>query len=305
MKRLARGQSPASLLTIGVAEFNAARLHFDGTGRQDGFKFKAYNEADVKAALRAMTSGKCAYCEADYDATQPVDVEHFRPKGAIDTAVGWIQPGYWWLAAAWENLLPSCIRCNRKEHQRLFDGTELASGKANRFPLMNEALRASAIGDEAREDPLLIDPSVEDPSEHIRFIDDDGRCIAVPVEPDPQSRSARKARASIDIYGLNRSGLVRDRSRYMQWAKVSLARLERLVRRLDAQTANGQDESSEITESINEELDYLDGLTCGEYPYAGMLWSLIEPKLAELNLRPEATVPAIRKSTVIGTARQP
>jgi len=284
VRKLERAQSPASLLTAGVVEFNAARLYFDGSGRQDGFKFKAYSAADVKAALTAMSCGKCAYCEAYYDATQPNDVEHFRPKGGIDTEAARIKPGYWWLAAKWENLLPSCIRCNRKERQLLFDGTELASGKANRFPLVDEARRACGIGQEACEDPLLIDPCVEDPPEHIRFIDDDGRCIAVPVHPDPQSRSARKARASIDIYGLNRSGLVRDRSRYMRRAKLSLARLEKLARRLDALPANEEDERSEIVDFIDSELDFLDGLTSGEDSYTGMLLAFVAPKLAELNL---------------------
>lgn len=231
-----------------------------------------------------MTNGKCAYCEADYDATQPSDVEHFRPKGAIDTDTARIKPGYWWLAAAWENLLPSCIRCNRLERQLLFDGSELSSGKANRFPLADETIRASAVGQEAHEQPLLIDPSVEDPAQLIRFIDDDGRCIAVPIDDDAASLGARKARASIDIFGLNRSGLVRDRSRYMRWAKLSLARLERLARRLDVLAPDETDERAEIADMINEELDYLAGLTCGEDRYTGMLQAIVDPKMNELGL---------------------
>ena len=284
MRKLVRVQTPASLLTAGLEEFNAARLHFEGTGRHEGFKFTAYGEVDVKTALTVMTKGKCAYCEADYDATQPSDVEHFRPKGAIDTDAGRIKPGYWWLAAKWENLLPSCIRCNRRERQILFDGTELTSGKANLFPLLDEAHRASGIGQEVYEDPLLIDPCREDPSDHIRFIDDEGDCIAAPIDPDPQSRSARKARESIAIYGLNRAGLVRDRSRYMRWATLSLARLQKLARRLDALPGTEQAEWSDIAELIDQELEYLEGLTCGEDRYTGMLLALINPKLAELNL---------------------
>jgi len=284
MRRLERAQIPPSLLTAGATELQAARLHFDGTGAQDGFTYQAYGASEVKSALTAMTGGKCAYCEADYDATQPNDVEHFRPKGAIDTDAGRIKPGYWWLAATWDNLLPSCIRCNRKENQLLYDGTALSSGKANLFPLVDETKRASAIGEEAHEDPLLIDPCREDPAIHLRFIDDGDRSIAVPNDPDPTSISARKARASIDIYGLNRAGLVRDRSRYLRWAKVSLARLETLARRLDRLPAGADDERTEIATLIEQELDYLDGLTCGEDRYTGMLQALINPKLTELNL---------------------
>ncbi|MFK0278372.1 hypothetical protein ACIQUG_32190 [Ensifer sp. NPDC090286] len=284
MRMLYRGHHPASLLAAGIAEFEAARLHFDGTGRRSGFVYKAYGEADVKSALTAMSNGKCAYCEADYDATQPSDVEHFRPKGAIDTDVGRIKPGYWWLAATWENLLPSCIRCNRKEKQLLFDGTELSCGKANSFPLADETRRAAAVGQEAHEDPLLIDPCREDPAVHLRFVDDKGHCVAVPVDPDPLSGSGRRARTSIDVFGLNRAGLVRDRSRYMRWAKISLARLERLARRLDVLPADADGDREEIAEMIDQELDYLDGLTCGEDRYTGMLRALVDPKLAELNM---------------------
>ncbi len=284
MRKLKRPLSPASLLTTGVTEFKEARSHFDGTGQQSGFDFTAYKKPDVKDALEVMSGGKCAYCEADYDATQPKDVEHFRPKGAIQTAVGKIKPGYWWLAATWENLLPSCIRCNREENLLLFDGTKVASGKKDKFPLLDEGLRASAVGQEAHEVPLLVNPCVEDPSLHIRFIDFDGSCIAVPVDIDPQSHSAQKARASIDIYGLNRSGLVRDRTRYMRWAKVSLERLEKLARLLDRLHGGDMDQRSEISHLIDQELEYLYGLTCGEDRYTGMLMGIIDPKLAELNL---------------------
>jgi len=231
-----------------------------------------------------MSNGKCAYCEADYDATQPSDVEHFRPKGAIDTDAGRIKPGYWWLAATWENLLPSCIRCNRKEKLLLFDGTELSSGKANLFPLADETRRAAAVGQEVHEDPLLLDPSREDPADHLRFIDDEGHCVAVPVDQNPESVSAKKARASIDIFGLNRAGLVRDRSRYMRWAKLSLARLEKLAYRLDALHADANVDREEIVVMIEQERSYLDDLTCGEDRYTGMVRALVVPKLAELNM---------------------
>lgn len=39
-----------------------------------------------------------------------------------------------------------------------------------------------------------------------------------------------------------------------------------------------------IEELIEQELDYLAGLTCGEDRYTGMLQDLVDPKLAELNL---------------------
>ena len=74
--------------------------------------FSVYSNPDVKAALADVFGGKCAYCESRYDRTQPVDVEHYRPKSEVK--VGEVKVGgYWWLAAVWSNLLPSCIDCNR------------------------------------------------------------------------------------------------------------------------------------------------------------------------------------------------
>jgi uncharacterized protein (TIGR02646 family) len=284
VRRLVRGHCPAVFGADAQHELAAARSHFEGTGLKDGFTFKAYSLKDVKTSLSKMSSGKCAYCEADYDATQPVDVEHYRPKGAVDGEAGLVKPGYWWLAAAWINLLPSCIRCNREEGQILYDGTELKTGKGNRFPLFDESQRANAIGGEAFEDPLLIDPCREDPSQYIKFVNDEGSCIAVPVDEDPKSRSAQRARASIDIYGLNRSGLVRDRSRYMRLARLSLARLDRFGRLLEGLAPDAQQEREEIADAIEEELKYLDDLTSGEDRYTGMLVEIVDPALATLNI---------------------
>ena len=112
--------------------------------------------------MRSST-GKCAYCESFYAGTQPVDVEHYRPKGKVDGMAG--HPGYWWLAGRWENLLPSCIDCNRKRRQKTpkaadgllvtllengdFDRQDtLSTGKATAFPLAEGSPRALQEGDD-------------------------------------------------------------------------------------------------------------------------------------------------------------
>ncbi|MFB0516759.1 MAG: hypothetical protein ACETWG_09185 [Candidatus Neomarinimicrobiota bacterium] len=117
--------------------------------------------------------GKCIFCEQKIYADQHVDIEHFRPKGAIFgldgkqiklTINGHEQnhPGYYWLAYEWRNLLPSCTLCNRS-------GTDPVSyrptGKRNYFPVKD--FRATRPGEETREEPLLINPMFEDPSNHI------------------------------------------------------------------------------------------------------------------------------------------
>jgi uncharacterized protein (TIGR02646 family) len=284
MKRLTRTPCPPGFAVAAATELARAQTHFQGTTNTDGFNFTAYKHPDVKARLTALTHGNCAYCEASYDATQPVDLEHYRPKGGFENDTGFHQPGYWWLAASWENLLPSCIRCNREENQQLFDGTPLLTGKGNRFPLADEASRATGIGSEIHEQPLLLDPSRDDPEDFIRFIDSDGHCIAVPVDADPTSLSARRARASIDIYGLNRADLVRQRSRYMTRAQRTLTAIVEAAHDLEGLRADQIIERQRIERLLIREFAALHEFTDGQDSHPGMLESIIRPVLDTLTV---------------------
>lgn len=292
MIKLKRATCPASLTASHKTELAAARLHFEGTGAEGGFPFAAYSDPSIKEALSAMSDRKCAYCESDYDATEPFDVEHYRPKGAIDTAQGKQKPGYWWLASTWTNLLPSCIRCNRGEYLPLYDGTVVKMGKADLFPLADDAMRASAIDAEKKEKPLLINPCIEDPANFISFvIEEAGFCIAVPAAKNPNSLKAKRARASIDIYGLNREGLVRSRTRYHVRATRSLAKLHQLIIRLDELPEEEAARCAEVEGDIDDVLADLALLTEGDDRYTGMLRALIYPVLKELHLLSDQKAP--------------
>jgi hypothetical protein len=150
--------------------------------------------------LGSVFQNKCAYCECGKPARWPVQVEHFRPKGAvtyrldtqgplqtartIDAAGNQIDhPGYFWLAYDWRNLLPCCARCNS------------AKGKNTQFPLAGAyvflmkltpadgAAYARATESKAHpgmyypapedldrlEQPSLVNPCIDSPSEHIGF----------------------------------------------------------------------------------------------------------------------------------------
>lgn len=164
--------------------------------------FKAYKKLEIKAALTKLFHGKCAYCENRYSVVHPVDIEHFRPKGAVMHAGALRKPGYYWLAAEWTNLLPSCIDCNRsRRHPSLSDDADLeTSGKANWFPIANEDQRANYPPDETSERRLLLDPCRDRPEAHLTFHDDalvEGRSV--------------KGKKSIEVYGLNRPVLVSER----------------------------------------------------------------------------------------------
>ena len=158
------------------------------------FKFStAYRSDQIKDALRKSQNNKCCFSEAKFEGDD-AHVEHFRPKGRIDE---WpngesLYPGYYWLAYAWSNLFlcKSTINC---------------SYKRNFFPLEVGSSRNRSHLDNNIERPLLIDPSLDEPREHIRFREDEpialterGRvCIELLQLRHPEFEEARRTRLRI------------------------------------------------------------------------------------------------------------
>jgi len=186
------------------------------------YPFRAYNDTTVKDALNAAFGHKCAYCESSYDPTGPVDVEHYRPKAAVVTHTGrTLKPGYYWLAATWTNLLPACIDCNRARRQPSGKGSLQVTGKANRFPLADERRRIRRPGSVAHEQPLLLHPYFDDPSEHLEYWHPHGVVRPTADPAGPRGESSR-GRATSDVLGLNRDGLTRARDAYRKTVEIEL-----------------------------------------------------------------------------------
>lgn len=147
-------QVPATLQTLGVAARQALCESVEA-GEEPVFDQRIYGDPLVKQALVDMQHGKCAFCERRVN--EDGDVEHFRPKKAIQQAVGQKleRPGYYWLAYEWTNLFLACSACNQRQ-------------KRNLFPLENQGNRAkSHKSDISIEQPLFIDPTRENPEEFI------------------------------------------------------------------------------------------------------------------------------------------
>lgn len=114
-----------------------------------------YNGPGVKDRLMRDQYGKCCYCECRLD--RYADIEHFRPKKEYVGTDGVKHvPGYYWLTCDWDNLLLSCPTCNR-------------SYKKNNFGLIDESKRRIGRKDISQEEPLLVNPVLEDPVLHIGF----------------------------------------------------------------------------------------------------------------------------------------
>ncbi|WP_294252517.1 hypothetical protein [uncultured Sphingomonas sp.] len=221
--------TPKSMLpgAAGPKELADAIAHRNEPSPKKAFEYKAYKRADVRLALELLFHGKCAYCETSYAATAPVDIEHYRPKGAVaeDAAHG----GYWWLAMDWANLLPSCIDCNRKRGQQVFvvstNLEELArtskpisrqAGKKDSFPLAGTGARAIYDAtDFSGEHALLLNPCIDDPAASLAYSFDPNHPAGLILPTGPQAQAERGA-VSIQVYGLNRQKLVEDRTRLLR-----------------------------------------------------------------------------------------
>ena len=209
-----------------------------------------YAHVDVRAALEVLTNTKCAYCEVSLSRFD-WDVEHYRPKGRVKERPD--HPGYYWLAYRWDNLLPSCTYCNqnRKERPTFDDPTPGdTGGKFDQFPIEDESNRAmDHTQDVAREEPLLINPCMEDPAVHLAY-DPTGRMFAL--------NGSTKGETSIRVFRLNLRRLVSERRKTLGIVWQLLQLRERAKERGEGAAAD-------------EAVDILGSLAADDMVFAGMV----------------------------------
>ena len=286
----------------GKSELELARKYYSRKKRpKKAYNFERYKVFEVVQELQRLFHEKCAYCESNYAAIGPVDVEHFRPKGKVKEAPK--HPGYWWLAAAWSNLLPSCRDCNQLRAQLAFDAgmtleefdrarrkePDETSGKGNSFPVRGGNWIADETSDLTTEDPLLINPTLRNPADHLEWVFDWDRTmylweaprIAAAVRPrlvngedDPYGK------ASIAVYGLNRAGLVRARMARIDEMRVLCKRVVKNMLRLrDAQPGQNMDW---VHQDLADDKESLLQFAEPPKPYAGMASAFLAEFFSEL-----------------------
>ncbi len=160
---------------------------------------------ELKGTLSAASHGKCWYCES-VQVRSDNAVDHFRPKNAVAECPD--HDGYWWLAFEWRNHRFSCTYCNS---HRIDQATGGGGGKADHFPLRDEAGRARTPNDALdEEEPVLLDPtSAADPG--LLWFDENGEAVPHPVCGDADSYTHGRAKTSIQLYHLNHESLVEQR----------------------------------------------------------------------------------------------
>lgn len=179
------------------SSYTRTAADYDRGARTFSFDSSIYAHLEVKEQLLAMQQGKCAFCESKITHIAYGDVEHFRPKGAVKQEPDGplTQPGYYWLAYEWSNLLLSCQLCNQRH-------------KGNLFPLADPTTRArNHRADLGKELPMFINPVDEDPECLLGFR------AEVMYGLDPSGRGD----ATRDALDLNRPALLeRRRDLYLQ-----------------------------------------------------------------------------------------
>lgn len=192
------------------------------------FTFAVYKDPELTAAMEAAMGRKCAYCESDFAHVMPKDIEHFRPKAEITASPEPLQPGYYWLAGEWENLLISCIHCNRpRNHEVPGQPKKLKLGKASQFPLSNERRRVRRKAALDREDKvrLLLNPCIDQPEDHLTF-DEQG---LIHARPDANGNESAMGTTSITVYALQRKELVEKRLEVLTFFRHEVQQLAYLV----------------------------------------------------------------------------
>jgi uncharacterized protein (TIGR02646 family) len=188
----------------------AAEAYFSAPQKnrlQERFSFDSSVWMETRSVLADLFARKCAFCETPIIEVMNMNVEHFRPKLSAG-GQRWsprkqsrisgeaLSDGYWWLAYAWENLYLMCSPCIRN--------------KGNTFPIKGPRAKPSQFGPSlASEQPLLLDPCMDHPERFLHF-QSDGTVIPRKVSRRSLEEVTR-AKATIEILGLNRSALIEQR----------------------------------------------------------------------------------------------
>ncbi|MES1243041.1 MAG: hypothetical protein ABUT39_15610 [Acidobacteriota bacterium] len=194
-----------------------------------GYEFREGLWKELKLHLFDLFEGKCAYCEACVQDVAFGEVEHYRPKRQVEECPD--HPGYYWMAYDLTNLLPSCQLCNG------------FPAKMNHFPVRDRTW-ARRREEMEREKPLLLNPYLQNPRDHLRF-----RPLRESPERLPLSQvegRTEEGKTSVEVLRLNRPNLASSRALAQQRIRQQLmaAFFTSNARAVWQRLFNGQEEFS-------------------------------------------------------------
>lgn len=202
---------------------------------------------ELKDALKGASYGKCWYCES-VDIRSDNAIDHFRPKNAVAECTD--HNGYWWLAFSWENYRFCCTFCNCR---RVDQTAGAGGGKADHFPLRDEARRARTPEDDlSNEEPLLLDPTVAaDPG--FLWFDETGQVVPNPaICGNVKGYAHRRAEASRSFYHLNHTDVVERRKALCADIRRSVVEADRYFQKYDAGDGTAREAFQNAVRALQE-----------------------------------------------------
>lgn len=262
------------------------------SGRRTKQSFSVYSDKSVRKALQKMCHGKCAYCESKITAIYSGDIEHFRPKaGYINDNEPLNKPGYYWLAAEWENLLLACPFCNQTNTHEISENgniQEIVLGKLNQFPLDSGGYRLDStdgnnyFNDKYRYDQafkreeaarLLLKPCTDERIDKYFKYEDSGVILANYELADIE---LRKASTSIRVYALQRLGLVQNREAKIIEIKAQIRRVEEALLNYNKSLDKSEEEIVWFEGILRREMQILADFKKPSQEYAGLARYIID-----------------------------
>lgn len=252
--------------------------------------YTVYSDKKVRKLLIKMFHGKCAYCESIITTIYNGDIEHFRPKGEIQEANP-KKPGYFWLAAEWDNLLFACPFCNQTNTHEFKNGDDIEEavlGKLDQFPLDSEKYRLNynhgliyftentnyqKAFDLEESERLLLNPCKDENIEKYFKFDDDGAII---TNDGLTNFEERKALKSIFTYALHRLPLTIAREQKIIKIKAQIKRVENAIINYNSYMDVSYYERVRFESIMREEMKILKKYKDSDQEYAGLARYIID-----------------------------
>lgn len=199
---------------------------------------KHYKTDIIKKALADETHNKCAYCECFPGEAGNIEVEHFKPKSLYPE-----------LAYAWENLLPSCRKCNQSKRD-----TDTVKEK-------------------------IVNPAEDEPEDYFSY-------NMIEICPLEKSKDKLIAKKTIDILDLNRPELFKARANLLAEIYNYKKALEDLMS-LISQVEPKKKLNRTIVLRINNSLERINEFKRPTEKYSGFCKKIIEIELGEIYSKAE------------------
>jgi uncharacterized protein (TIGR02646 family) len=226
------------------------RVWFNQKHEEYRFEYSAKDIPGLMESLREMFANKCAYCESKLDKNLNNKLSFFRPpQEAIQEDDTVSLKHYWWLSWEWPNLYLACPECIQMKGRK-FPTKSLRAEPETKWPELQA------------EEPLLLDPCLDNPSQHLIF-EESGMIVS--------KEGSERGNVTIEVLELNRESL-----RF--YREENAKRTKELLRNC---LQSSQTNKGKVDLSIASQISVLEARCEANQPFAGMTRQLLQRWLQE------------------------